>query len=61
MSLREDSIFVAAHTGCAAMNIDGKTLHSLLKLPRKFKEFSLIKNEIEEMFKDNIKMSNFLL
>ena len=61
MSLGEDSIFVVAPIGCEAMNIDGKTQHSLLKLPRKFKDFSLLKNEIAKKFQRQHKNVKFLI
>ena len=38
-----------------------KTLHSLLKLPRKFKDFSLLKNEIAKTFQRQHKNVKFLI
>ena len=57
----EDSVKVAASTGMASVNIDGLTLHYLLRLPVNYKLFSKLENQNAKKFQTDLKDLKFLI
>lgn len=56
-----EAVAVAAATGMAAVNIEGKTLHSLFKLPYTYNSFEKLKPDQVEHLRSKFKNLKFLI
>ncbi|XP_074596278.1 ATP-dependent DNA helicase Pif1-like [Brevipalpus obovatus] len=61
LALGEDSIRVCAPTGAAAINIDGNTIHSLLRLPIVSSKFKHLNGESAQKFQNELKSMKFII
>ena len=57
----EDAVEILAPTGMAAVNVNGKTFHSLLRLPLNHKQFGLLENQKAKKLQSDLKNLKFLI
>ena len=60
-ALGEDAVEITAPTGMAAVNVNGKTFHSLLQLPVNYKKFGLLENQKAKKLQSDLKNLKFLI
>ena len=56
----EDAVKIGARTGMAAVNVYGKTYHSLLRLPLNYKQFGSLENKNAKKLQTELKNLKFL-
>ena len=55
----EDAVKITASTGMAAVNVNGKTFHSLLRLTLNYKQFGTLENQKAKKLQSDLKTLKF--